>query len=55
MGALAADVLVERLTHGWRPVEQRTLEARLVLRRSIGPPPLEARVASAGRAGTAKN
>lgn len=40
LGATAVDMLVERITSGWRPVEQRILEARLVLRRSVGLPPL---------------
>jgi DNA-binding transcriptional regulator YhcF (GntR family) len=40
LGATAAEMLVERLTHGWRPVEQRELDCRLVLRRSVGPPPI---------------
>lgn len=38
MGTTAVDMLLERLIGGWKPVEQRTLEARLVLRRSAAPP-----------------
>ena len=48
LGAVAVDMLVERVTSGWRPVEQRILEAGLVLRRSVGLPPL---AASEGREG----
>jgi DNA-binding LacI/PurR family transcriptional regulator len=39
MGATAVDMLVERLTQGWRPIEQRVLDCRPVVRRSVGPPP----------------
>jgi len=39
MGAAAVDMLLDRLYNGWRPPEQRTLEAPLVLRRSAGPAP----------------
>jgi len=36
LGAVAAEMLVERLISGWRPVEKREIEAPLVLRRSVG-------------------
>jgi len=39
LGAVAAEMLVDRLVSGWRPVERREVEAPLVLRRSIGPCP----------------
>jgi hypothetical protein len=42
MGTLAAEMLLDRLYGGWRPPERRVLEAPLVLRRSVGPVPLEA-------------
>jgi len=39
MGYIAAEMLLERVMTGWRPPEQRTLEAPLILRRTVGPPP----------------
>ena len=39
LGATAADMLSERLEDGWRPPEQRVLDAPLILRRSVGPVP----------------
>ena len=41
MGTLAVDMLLDRLYGGWRPPERRVLDAPLVLRRSVGPVPLE--------------
>jgi len=41
LGSVAAEMLIERLVNGWRPPEQRVLEAPLVFRRSVGPPPTE--------------
>ena len=41
MGTAAVDMLLDRLYNGWRPPERRVLEAPLVLRRSVGPVPLE--------------
>jgi len=38
LGALAADMLVERIVEGRRPPERRVVEAPLVVRRSAGPP-----------------
>ena len=37
MGAVAAEMLSERIVGGWRPPEKRELEAPLILRRSAGP------------------
>jgi DNA-binding LacI/PurR family transcriptional regulator len=37
MGCVAAEMLVERLIFGWKPVEKREIEASLILRRSAGP------------------
>ena len=39
MGAVAAEMLVNRLINGWRPPEKREIEASLILRRSAGPVP----------------
>ena len=39
MGAVAADMLIERMAAGWRPVEKRESPAPLILRRSAGTPP----------------
>lgn len=38
MGANAVDMLVDRIQNGELPVEQRVMNASLVLRRSVGPP-----------------
>jgi len=40
MGAVAAEMLSERMVHGWQPPEKRELEAPLILRQSVGPPPM---------------
>lgn len=37
LGVVAAEMLVERLISGWRPVERREIEAPLIIRRSTGP------------------
>jgi LacI family transcriptional regulator len=37
MGEVAAQMLAERIVHGYRPPEKRELEAPLILRRSAGP------------------
>lgn len=39
MGALAAEMLVERLISGWKPIERREVGASLILRSSVGPCP----------------
>jgi len=39
MGAVAAEMIVERVTHGWRPIEKREIEAKLIMRRTVGPAP----------------
>jgi len=39
MGAVAAEMLIERIVNGWHPPEKREIEARLILRRSAGPLP----------------
>ena len=49
MGAVAAQMLVERLVSGERGVEKRELEAPLVLRRSAGPTPRDDTVGSPDR------
>lgn len=38
MAAAAVDMALDRLANGWKPVEQRECEAKLILRRSVGPP-----------------
>ena len=48
MCKVAAEILVERLVSGWRPPEQREIEAPLIIRRSVGPPP-EAALTDAGK------
>ncbi len=42
MGTVAAEMLIERITHGWRPVEKREIKAKLIMRRSVGPAPKSA-------------
>jgi len=37
LGAIAAEILVERLISGWKPVERCRIDAPLVMRRSVGP------------------
>ena len=37
LGAVAAEMLVDRIVNGWRPPEKCEMEAPLVLRRSAGP------------------
>jgi DNA-binding LacI/PurR family transcriptional regulator len=37
LGAVAAEMLVERIVNGWAPPEKRNLETPFVLRRSAGP------------------
>lgn len=37
MGAVAAEMLAERIVSGWRPPEKRQLETPFLLRRSAGP------------------
>lgn len=37
MGAVAAEMLAERIVSGWRPPEKRKLETPFLLRRSAGP------------------
>ena len=37
LGAMAAEMLVERLISGWKPVERYRIDAPLVMRRSAGP------------------
>ena len=37
MGAVAAEMLVERIVTGWQPVEKREIPAPLILRQSVGP------------------
>ena len=39
MGAVAVEMLMERLVSGWGPPEKRELEAPFILRRSAGPAP----------------
>jgi DNA-binding LacI/PurR family transcriptional regulator len=39
LGAVAADMLIDRMTGGWRAPEQREIPAPLILRRSAGTPP----------------
>ena len=36
LGAVAAEILVERIISGWHPVEKREIEAPLIIRRSVG-------------------
>ena len=36
LGAVAAEMLVDRLISGWQPVEKREIEAPLIIRRSVG-------------------
>jgi DNA-binding LacI/PurR family transcriptional regulator len=40
MGAIAAQMLIDRLIDGWKPLEKREVEAPFILRRSAGPAPL---------------
>ena len=37
LGSVAAEMLIDRLNSGWKPVEKRKVEASLILRRSAGP------------------
>jgi len=37
LGKVAAEMLIERITYGFKPVEKRELEAPLILRSSVGP------------------
>jgi len=37
LGAVAAEMLVERIVSGWRPPEKRKLEAPLIMRRTAAP------------------
>jgi len=37
MGAVAAEMLIDRIVHGWKPVEKRRIESKFVLRRSAAP------------------
>ncbi len=39
LGEAAAEMLMERLISGWRPIERREVGAALILRRSVGPCP----------------
>ena len=39
LGALAAEMLADRIVNGWRPAEKREIEAPLILRTSAGPAP----------------
>ena len=39
MGRVAAQMLLERLLTGWKPVERREVPSPLVVRASAGPPP----------------
>ena len=39
LGAVAAQMLAERIVSGWRPPERRELPAPFIPRRSVGPPP----------------
>ncbi|MCK5843345.1 MAG: LacI family DNA-binding transcriptional regulator, partial [Victivallales bacterium] len=38
MGRVAAQMLLERLLTGWKPVERREVPSPLVVRASAGPP-----------------
>ena len=38
LGAKAVDILIDRIHNGWKPPEQRILDAPLILRRTVGPP-----------------
>ncbi|HRU07010.1 MAG TPA: substrate-binding domain-containing protein, partial [Candidatus Brocadiia bacterium] len=37
LGRVAAEMLLERIIHGWQPVEKREVQATLILRKSAGP------------------
>lgn len=37
LGYVAAEMLIERLIFGWKPVEKREIETSLIIRRSAGP------------------
>lgn len=50
MAAAAVDMALDRLTKGWKPVEQREFEAKLILRRSVGPPCADGSAVAAGAA-----
>jgi len=39
MGAAAADMLIDRITTGWKPPEKQKFEAPFVLRQTVGPCP----------------
>lgn len=39
MGRVAARMILDCLTHGWRPVERREVPSPLIVRSSAGPPP----------------
>ena len=38
LGAVAAEMLVDRLVNGWRPPQKREVEAPFIVRRTAGPP-----------------
>ena len=40
LGSVAVDMLSDLINNGWRPPERRVLDTPLVLRRSVGPPPV---------------
>jgi DNA-binding LacI/PurR family transcriptional regulator len=37
LGAMAVDMLIERMSEGWKPPEKREVVAPFILRRSVGP------------------
>ena len=37
LGVVAAEMLIDRIVHGWRPPEKREIECPFILRRSAGP------------------
>ena len=42
MGQAAVEMLAHRLVHGWQPPVRRIVEAPLVMRKTVGPPPQSA-------------
>jgi len=52
LGAVAAEMLIDRIVNGWRPPEKRELECEFILRRTVAPLVSQGGVAvSAGAAG----